>query len=475
LKTRTSIVNRISFWFILSTITLAFSSIFVFYLSLERNLEKENKNIVSERMDALRSILDRKQDPLVSAKRRIESEWATISFERIYIRLRTPDGQVLSISPNTPNEVLNEIFQKKTLEHRLKRKTSSTGEIYLTDSELLTISQGQTQLYADLAFDLTPEENVLHQLRLRLIMIVGALIIASFFFGRRLAVASLRPVQDIAERANAIRSSNLHERIETVGLPTELRLLVDTFNRMLDRLSDSFSRMSQFSSDIAHELRTPVNNTRGEIEVALAKERTPEEYREVLSSCLEELDRISKITENLLFIAKAENPATQLPRENCGLSEELEKIVEFYETSALDSEVAISVDADKAIELKVNRTLFQRAIGNLISNALAHTPRGGRIHIRGYHAADYINIEVSDTGGGIAPEHLSKIFDRFYRADPSRSNISGSTGASGFGLGLAIVQGIIHLHAGKIDVASTLGKGTTVTLKFPTTQSDSTA
>jgi two-component system, OmpR family, heavy metal sensor histidine kinase CusS len=467
LKAKTSIVNRISFWFILSTMTLAFSSIFVFYLSLEKTLEKENKNVVSERMQALRSILDRKQDPLISAKRRIESEWASISFERIYIRLKTLDGQVLSISPNTPNEVIDEIFQKKPVEHRLKRKTSSTGAIYLTDSELLTISQGQTQLYADLAFDLTSEESVLHQLRLRLIMIVGVVIIASFIFGRRLAVASLRPVQDIARRANAIRSSNLHERIETLDLPTELQLLVDTFNRMLDRLSDSFSRMSQFSSDIAHELRTPVNNTRGEIEVALAKDRSPEEYREVLSSCLEELERISKITDNLLFIAKAENPATQLPRERCDLLEELQKIAEFYETTALDSQVSITVDAEKAIELKVNRTLFQRAIGNLISNALAHTPRDGKISIRGFRSADYANIEVSDTGEGIAPEHLSKIFDRFYRADPSRSNVSGSTGASGFGLGLAIVQGILHLHGGKIEVSSILGKGTKINLKFP--------
>jgi two-component system, OmpR family, heavy metal sensor histidine kinase CusS len=467
LKFKTSIVNRISFWFILSTTTLAVSSIFIFYLSLEKTLEKENKNVASERMQALHSILDRKQDPLVSAKRRIESEWATISFERIYVRLRTLDGQVLSISPNTPSEVIDEIFQKKPIEHRLKRKTSSTGEIYLAASEPLTISQGQTQLYADLAFDLTPEESVLQQLRFRLIMIVGVVIIASFVFGRRLAIASLQPVQDIAQRASAIRSTNLHERIETIGLPSELRLLVDTFNQMLDRLSDSFSRMSQFSSDIAHELRTPVNNTRGEIEVTLAKDRSPEEYREVLSSCLEELERISKITDSLLFIAKAENPVTQLPRERCNLSEELEKIAEFYETTAIESNVSIIVNSEKTIELEVNRTLFQRAIGNLISNALAHTPRGGKVSIRGSRLGEYASIEVADTGEGIAPEHLSRIFDRFYRADPSRSNATGSTGSAGFGLGLAIVQGIIHLHGGKVEVTSTPGKGTSVTLKFP--------
>ena len=306
LKTRTSIVieslSGSSFQHPRSPI----SSIFVFYLSLERTLEKENQNIVTERMQVLRSLLDRKQDPLASAKRRIESEWVNLSFERIYVRLRTADGQVVSISPNTPGEVIQEIFHKTTFGDRMKKKVSSSGALYLTAADLLTLSPGQTQLYADLAYDLSSEEDLLKELRLRLIMIVGAVIVASLVFGRRLAIASLEPVQDIARRANAIRSSNLHERIETEALPKELGLLVDTFNRMLDRLSDSFSRMSQFSSDIAHELRYPSNNTRGEIEVALAKSRSPEEYREILSSCLEELERISKITDNLLFIAKAE-------------------------------------------------------------------------------------------------------------------------------------------------------------------------
>jgi len=467
LKTRTSIVNRISFWFVLSTATLAISSIFVFYLSLEKTLESENQNVITERMQVLHSLLDRKQDPLASAKRRIESEWANMSFERIYVRLRTADGQVLSISPNTPEEVINEIFHKKTFGNRMRKKISSTGAPYLTLADLLTLSEGQTQLYADLAYDLTSEENVLRQLRLRLLMIVGAVIVASLIFGRRLAIASLKPVQEIAHRASSIRSSNLHERIETVALPKELSLLVDTFNQMLDRLSDSFSRMSQFSSDIAHELRTPVNNTRGEIEVTLAKARTPEEYREVLSSCLEELERISKITDNLLFIAKAENPVTQLPKELCNLIDELKNISEFYETSAIDSNVSIQVSGEKSIELSVNRTLLQRAVGNLISNALAHTPSGGKIRIHGAQVGEYASIEVSDTGEGIAPEHLSKVFDRFYRADPSRSNTTSTNVSAGFGLGLAIVQSIIHLHAGKVEAQSTLGKGTTITLRFP--------
>jgi two-component system heavy metal sensor histidine kinase CusS len=464
-RIKNSIVNRIGFWFFVSTSVLAFASIFIFYVSVKQNFAKESLNVVSERMQTLRAIMQRKEDdPLPAVKHRIESDWANISFERIYIRLRNLDGSVISVSPNAPSEVINEIFPPVTsVDSSETRKTTKDGSIYLTASELFNFRQKQSQVYADLAFDLTPEQNVLSELRKKLFLIVALVLFGSMIFGRRLAFASLRPVQNIVKRASAIRSSNLHERIETSNLPSELELLAETFNKMLDRLSDSFNRMSQFSSDIAHELRTPINNIRGEIEVSFAKDRTPAEYREVLSSCLEELERIAKITDSLLFIAKAEDPATQLDRETFDLKAELEKIVDFYETSAHEAGVQVKVRSDRDLFLPANRIMFQRAVGNLISNALAHTPQGGVITVTGSENAEWTKIEVADTGNGIAPEHLSKIFDRFYRADPSRSG----RGAVGFGLGLAIVRGIISMHGGQIDAQSSQGSGTQITLKFP--------
>jgi two-component system heavy metal sensor histidine kinase CusS len=462
MKFGNSIVNRISVWFVAYASILAGICIFLFYLSLQSNLRSKDRDVISERLDTLQSILERKQDPLPSAKRRIESEWASISFERLYVRLRTPDGKILSISPDTPALILDQVFSDSLRTDKpVIRSTSPEGKTYLVSSR--TFRLGESEVLGDLALDLSQEETVLRQLRIRIIGIVIFALLVSLIFGRKLAVSSLRPVQKIADRASYIRSSNLHERLETTDLPLELQLLVTTFNEMLDRLSDSFERLSQFSSDIAHELRTPVNNIRGEIEVILNRTRSPKDYQEVLSSSLEELDRNTKITDGLLFLAKSENPESVPKQDLIDLGEELKKISEFYESTATEAEIAIEVSVPGKISLSVNRILFQRAIGNLISNAIAHTPPNGLIQLAGKKALNFIEIQVVDTGEGIPAEHLTKIFDRFYRADPSRS----VTGQVGFGLGLAIVKGIVKLHAGHVEAQSTVGKGTRISLFFP--------
>jgi two-component system heavy metal sensor histidine kinase CusS len=182
-----------------------------------------------------------------------------------------------------------------------------------------------------------------------------------------------------------------------------------------------------------------------------------------LSSSLEELDRITKITDGLLFLAKSENPEAVPKQDLIDLEEELKKISEFYESTATETGIAIEVSVSEKISLSVNRILFQRAVGNLISNAIAHTPPKGLIRLVGKKAENFIEIQVVDTGEGIPAEHLTKIFDRFYRADPSRS----VTGQVGFGLGLAIVKGIVKLHAGRVEAKSTVGKGTRISLFFP--------
>lgn len=251
---------------------------------------------------------------------------------------------------------------------------------------------------------------------------------------------------------------------------------------MLDRLEESFERISRFSADIAHDLRTPVNNIRGEAEVALARARSTEEYRDVVESCLEEAVRLSDLIGDLLFLARAESPLTHLRRERVDVAELLGGVREYYEASAADSGVSLTTTvADQPVVAELDRTLLQRAVGNLVSNALAHTPPGGTVvlgtvfdsPIDSPHfdssktdfpnaAFSTIRIDVSDTGVGIPAEALPKVFDRFFRVDSSRSQGSGGTG-----LGLAIVQSIALLHGGKVEIASQPGHGTRVTLRMP--------
>jgi two-component system heavy metal sensor histidine kinase CusS len=277
--------------------------------------------------------------------------------------------------------------------------------------------------------------------------------------GYRIARRGIRPVEEIAATARRVHASHF-ERIPPGGLPGELRTLADTFNRMLDRLQESIARLSRFSADIAHELRTPLNNLRGEIEVTLSKPRTADEYSETLGSALEECGRLAQLIDSLLFLARAEDPKTQIQREPFDLRRELESLRDFYDAAANDAGVRLMVEADGEQPVTMNRPLIQRAVGNLIANALSHTPSGGTVTLSTSRDDEGILITVRDTGRGIPPEHLPHIFDRFYRADPARTG-------GGVGLGLAIVKSIVELHGGTVSAESEFERGTTVTVRFP--------
>jgi two-component system heavy metal sensor histidine kinase CusS len=286
--------------------------------------------------------------------------------------------------------------------------------------------------------------------------------------GYKIARHGIRPVEEMATTARHISSTNLRERILAEGYPSELASLASTFNQMLDRLEESFERISRFSADIAHDLRTPVNNIRGEAEVALARARTIDEYRDVLESCLEEAVRLSDLVGDLLFLARAESPLTHLRRERVNVAQLLDAVREYYDASATEGRISLTtVVADEPVIGELDRTLLQRAVGNLVSNALAHTPPGGAVVLRSNADSSTIHIAVSDTGVGIPAEALPRVFDRFFRVDSSRSQSSGGTG-----LGLAIVQSIAQLHGGNVSISSQPGRGTTVTLHMPVSCGD---
>ena len=269
-------------------------------------------------------------------------------------------------------------------------------------------------------------------------------------------------MEEIATTARRIGSTNLRERIRPEGYPFEMASLAGTFNQMLDRLEESFDR-SRFSADIAHDLRTPVNNIRGEAEVVLVRPRTAGEYRDVIESCLEEAVRLSNLIGDLLFLARADSPLTSLRREWVNVGELLGEVREYYEASAADGGVRLTATvADEPVIAELDRSLLQRAVGNLVSNALAHTPCGGAVVLETNVDCAMIRIKVSDTGVGIPSDALPKAFDRFPRVASSRSQGSGGTG-----LGLAIVKSIALLHGGNVEIASEPGQGTQVTFHMP--------
>jgi two-component system heavy metal sensor histidine kinase CusS len=227
---------------------------------------------------------------------------------------------------------------------------------------------------------------------------------------------------------------------------------------MLKRLDDSFTRLSQFSADLAHELRTPIANMLGEAQVALTRDRTAAEYRETIESAIGECERLSRIVDNLLFVARVDAAGESIARKHFDARAATEKIAAFYQTIADEHHVAISCSGEG--EVYADPDLFERAVGNLLDNALRFTSENGSIQIALSKHDRNFEVAVSDNGSGIAAEHLPRVFDRFYRAEPSR-------GSDGAGLGLALVKSILDLHGGSAGIRSEVGRGTTVTLTFP--------
>jgi two-component system heavy metal sensor histidine kinase CusS len=313
-----------------------------------------------------------------------------------------------------------------------------------------------------IAMDRSDEKLLLLHYRERLWLVLTASLVLCAGTGYAIARSGMRPIAGIAATARRIRSSTLDQRITTDGLPTELRSLAATFNEMLDRLEASFAQISQFSADVAHELRTPINNLVGEIEVALGKTRSADEYRDVLGSALEECTRIGRVIRSLLFLARAEAARANPHHEMIEVRREIEAVREFYEAAAAETGIDLVFAPGERVQAGFDRNLFQQAIGNLVANALAHTPKGGRVEISAAVAHGRLKVAVHDTGRGIPPEDLPHVFDRFYRADKARSGAS-----SNVGLGLAVVRSIARLHGGTVVIDSELGQGTRVVVETP--------
>ena len=295
--------------------------------------------------------------------------------------------------------------------------------------------------------------------QLILMLVAGGLVTSAIGFA--VAYHGLRPLRQIDATASAITADRLTERLDLSRAPDEVLRLGASFNAMLARLHESFRRLSEFSSDLAHELRTPLNNLLGQTHVALARTRPPREYQDVLESNAEELERLRKMTEDMLFLAKADDPQTRLDRQTFEVREELDKVADYFAVVAEDR--AVRVEVAGAAPLFADRRLVQRALHNLFANAVRHAPSGTPVRVRIDTATDgAVRLSIANAGPGIDPLHLPRVFDRFYRTDPSRPDSAESNG-----LGLAIVQSIMRMHGGLASAESDAGGLTTFALQFP--------
>jgi two-component system heavy metal sensor histidine kinase CusS len=449
-KQRRSLALRLSAWYAGSAFLLLVAGTGFLYWELVQSSNVEDDQYLAEKANTLRKLIS--ESDFRTLKWEVEGESSVRPAVEVLSRVFSSDGRILVESAGMSDQLPAQIFpQSDRIEYRSFRQRI-----------FRVLAMQVPNYHLQVGVEVTFEKNMLAGYRKRLWTVLGVGLLLSALAGYVIARRGIRPVEEIAATVRRVRSSTLNQRIETAGLPSELSLLASTFNETLDSLEDAFARLARFSSDIAHELRTPINNMRGEIEVALTKTRSLEEYHEVLESSLEECLRLSRMIDSLLFLARAEHPETQIRRESVDVVSELSAVREFYEAAASDAGISLDLAASPCLTAALDRTLFQRAVGNLIENSLAHTRSGGHICLECSRNNGMLLVSVIDDGCGIPGEHLSRVFNRFHRVDAARSQDDGGTG-----LGLAIVKGVAKLHGGDAQIESALGQGTRVTLRFP--------
>jgi len=287
--------------------------------------------------------------------------------------------------------------------------------------------------------------------------------VASWF----MAGKALKPVAALGEAAGEIAVSSLDRRLPVRGTNDELDKLAIQFNQTLERLENAVGEMKQFTASVSHELRTPLAVLRGEAEVALMHSRSSEQYRRVLASQLEEFEKLTRMINHLLTLARAESGEVQLAREKLNLSALVQKLTEDLEPVAASKRLELSHHCAKDVIISADGAWIERVVLNLIDNAMKFTRPGGHVRVIVSREEKRATLEVNDDGTGIAPEAVPHVFERFYRADPSRSNR-----ADGAGLGLSLVKWAVDQHQGSIHLESKPGKGTRVVVNFPKSRTD---
>jgi len=331
---------------------------------------------------------------------------------------------------------------------------------HLYSAVLLPASMGGT---LQVAMDRSNEIEVLFHFRRDLAAVLLLLVALSAVVGHIIARRGLRPLEMIREETSRIEAQDLHRRLNASRFPEELASLVAALNGALARLEGAFARLEAFSSDLAHELRTPIQNLRAELEGCILRPRAAADIPETLGSLLEELNRLDGMVEQMLFLARHSVPGAALDRQSLAAGALMRATAAFFAAAAEETGVSIKTEAPPDLLVYADARLAHRALQNLLANALRHTPAGGHVQLSARAIEGATEIAVTDTGDGIPAALLPRLGDRFLRLDEEgRDRASG-----GAGLGLAIVKGIITLHGGTFHVESALGEGTTVSLRFP--------
>lgn len=427
--------------------------------TVEQHFVEQDIEVLSGKLDLTRRILEKAQsrDDLVAVPQQLDD--ALVGHHGLSVVVALQDGELLfaTRSAEFPDGLLSGNPVADIAHPRVWRTARGTPMRGISASVPTGIA-GLSAVVIGVATDITHHEEYLAGFRLTLWAFVAFAAVLSGLLGWLAVRRGLAPLQAMKCEAENITAQRLHARLALDAVPAELVDLAVTLNAMLARLEESFRRLSDFSSDLAHEFRTPISNLMTQTQVTLSRSRTPDEYRDVLASNIEEYERLSRMVADMLFIAKADDGQIVPTRDTLELAPLVGDLVEFHRLVAEEKKVELTSDGTGAIQ--GDRLMIRRAISNLLSNAIRHAPAGGRVTVSILEADSGVLVDVTNTGQTIAPEHLPRLFDRFYRADPSRAGEGSHSG-----LGLAIVRSIVEAHGGQVAAFSADGV-TTFRLTF---------
>jgi heavy metal sensor kinase len=382
-----------------------------------------------------------------------------------FVRITRADGDVMYLS--------DEPESKRFDPSRVPPLKAQAGQEFLreehltADSELMIFAlpfsaKNGDKYVIEVGASNREIERVLHGLLLAIAIGLPVVVTIAIAGGYLLMRRALRPVDEITQSAERITSRNLSERLPAPQTGDEIERLSVGLNRMIARLDESFQHIHRFSADASHELRTPLTILRGELEAAVQQPQITPELRETLGSALEETERLSRIVESLMAIARLDAGEAKVELAHFDLAELTSSTTEQMRLLAEDKNIALRCEAKQHVGIEGDRSRLKQVIVNLVDNAIKYTPAGGHVGVKVYASNGCGVLEVNDDGVGIPAEALPHIFERFYRADKARSRQMG-----GAGLGLSIIKAIVTAHGGQVKVESVEGKGSRFLVELP--------
>lgn len=428
--------------------------------SIERHFEEQDRHALTGKLELAQHIIERVEHAEDVPHLQNQLNDALIGHHDLLIHILDNQHRViLSSDPTRFSEQLLKDTQNQGVSHDMDLHTwESDGQRYRgLITRLQTKNPQLSPITVAIATDIAHHQAFMHTFMKTLWLFVISAAFLTGILAWFAASRGLGPLKKMSARASQITANKLDQRLSLNSVPPELADLAHHLNQMLARLEEAFHRLSDFSSDLAHELRTPISNLMMQTQVSLSQSRDANSYRDILESNAEEYARLASMISDMLFLAKAEHGAQLVHKENVDIRAELHALFEFYEALAEEKHIRFVLRCDENAvhqwQIEGDRLMLRRAFSNILSNALRHTVANAEVEVDLIVSTSHLQISFSNHGETIPAAQLSRLFERFYRADHARQHTDGE----GAGLGLAIVQAIVRGHGGDITARSASG------------------